>query len=122
MPKILWLIPLFEILGLMGFIYLATLLSGQEIRYLPLVLAAGFVIWLAVKNGKELTSKQIVVASISVSLIFVGCFQLLGFLFPGLSKDVDLLSFSNLVRLCVIGIVATVGHAGLFVAVRYFHR
>jgi hypothetical protein len=122
MPRKLLMIPLLEILGLLGFTYFSSLLGSQELRYLPLVLAAGLVIWLAEKNGREFSLKQIAITSILVSLVFVGLFQILGFIIPKLSKDIDLISLSNLVRLATICVVAVVGHAGLFVAVRYFCR
>lgn len=122
MPGRLLLIPLCEIFGLLGFMYFAARLGSQEIRYLPLVLAAILVIWLAVKGGKELTPRQIALVSISVSVVFVILFQMLGFVFSGLAKDIDLFSLSNLVRLGTIGMLAVAGHAGLFTAVRYFRR
>jgi len=122
MPTTLFLIPLFEILGLVGFISFSASLGSHEIRYLPLVLAAGIVVWLAAKSSRELTPRQILVASVVVSLIFVTCFQVLGFVFPGLAKDVEIISLGNLVRLGSISMIATVAHAGLFAAVRYLRR
>lgn len=118
----LLLIPLFEIFGLFGFLYLPVFLDNQEIRHLPLVLSAIIVILFAVKNGKKLAVRQIVIFSAVISISFVVLFQLFGFLFPGLSKDVDIFSFSNLVRLGAIGIVAMVGHVVLFVAIYCIRR
>jgi hypothetical protein len=69
-----------------------------------------------------MTSKQILVASIVISLMFVGCFQIMGLIFPGLAKDIDLFSIENLIRLGTIAAIAVVGHLGLFVAIRYVHR
>lgn len=120
MPNVLFLIPLFEILGLLGFTYIATTLSNQGAQYLPLVLAAFSVIWFAIKHGKHLTSRQIAIASICVSLVFMGCFQILGFFLPGLAKDVDIFSVENLIRLGVITVIAVVSHAGLFAVARRF--
>ena len=122
MPNVLFLIPLFEILGLLGFTYIATTLSNQGAQYLPLVLAAFSVVWLAIKNCKQLTSRQIAIVSVCVSLVFVGCFQILGLFLPGLAKDVDVFSAENLMRLSAITVIAVVGHAGLFAAIRYIRR
>lgn len=122
MPKVLLLIPLFEIAGLVGFIHAAALLEHQEIRYLPIVLAAVPVIRLAIRNGKELASKQVVIASILLSLTFTGCFQILGYAFPGLAKDVDAFSVGNLIRLSVVAVVSIIAHTTLFMTARLFRQ
>ncbi len=122
MPSMLLLIPLIEILGLLAFAYSSGVLGNQEVRYLPIVLAAALVIWLAKKNSATLTIQQVMAASIVISLVFVGCFQILGLVLPGLAKDVDVFSIENLVRLSTIAAIAVVGHLGLFAATRYLHR
>lgn len=118
MPNVLFLMTIFEIIGLLGFTYISAALSNQGVQYLPLALAAFSVIWLAIKKGKQLTSRQIVIASLCVPLLFIGCFQILGLLLPGMSKDVDIFSVENLMRLSVIAVIAVVDHAGLFVTAR----
>jgi len=118
MPYVFLLIPLLEILGLFGFTYVAAVTDEQSVRYLPFAVAAIVVIWLAFKNVKSLTPKQITISSVLVSLAFVGCFQILGLIVPGLAKDVDLLSIANLLRLSAVFAVAFAGHFALFATMK----
>ncbi len=122
MPLVLFLIPLFEIFGLWGFTSLAATFDNPIVRYLPLALALIAVVWLAAKNTKSLSLQQVAVASLLVSLVFVGCFQIMGLTLSGLAKDIDLVSIENLFRLSIITVIATVCHFVLFAGIRYFRK
>jgi hypothetical protein len=119
MPSALLLIPVFEMLGLLGFIQLAQMSNSQVLRYLPLVLAAILVVWIAIRQGKTLTLKEVAIASFLIALVFVACFQFIGLVFTGLAKDVDVFSVENFIRLSLIAIGVFVGHAGLLAAARW---
>jgi hypothetical protein len=116
LPATLFLIPLLELLGVAAFAYVGgTSFSGG--RYLVLLAVAAFVIWVAATKGKELGARQIVIASLALSALFVVGFQLLGFIFRGLAKDMDVMSAANLNRLGMIGLLGVVGHIVLFLMV-----
>lgn len=117
MPNALFLMPVFELFGLLGFVYLAKIPDWQALRYLPLVLAVCLVIWIAIKQGDAIKPKQAASLSFWIALLLVVGFQLAGLVFPGLAKDVDILSMSNFVRLSLIAVGAWIGHAGLLTAV-----
>ena len=118
MPSALLLIPAFEMFGLLGFIQLAQTSNGQEFRYLPLVLAVIPVIWIAIRQGKTLTLREVSIASLLIAIVFVACFQVAGLVFTGLAKDVDVFSVENFGRLSLIATGAFVGHLGLLATVR----
>ena len=118
MPSAFLLIPAFEMFGLLGFIQLAQMSNGQEFRYLPLVLAVIPVIWIAIRQGKALTLREVAIASLLIAIVFVACFQVAGLVFTGLAKDVDIFSVENFARLSLIATGAFVGHLGLLATVR----
>ena len=118
MPSALLLIPAFEMFGLLGFIQLAQMSNGQEFRYLPLVLAVIPVIWIAIRQGKTLTLREVSIASLLIAIVFAACFQVAGLVFTGLAKEVDIFSVENFARLSLIATGAFVGHLGLLATVR----
>ena len=119
MPSALLLIPVFEVLGLLGFIQLAQMPNSRALRYLPFVLAAILVVWIAMRQGKTLTLKGVAIAAFLIALVFVACFQFMGLMFTGLAKDIDVFSVENFIRLGLIAISVFVGHAGLLAVARW---
>lgn len=118
MSSVLLLIPVFEMLGLLGFVHMAQVPSISALRYLPLILAIVPVIWIAVRQGRSQTPGGIVRASLLIALAFVAGFQALGLVYTGLAKDIDIFSTENFIRLGLIATGVFVGHIGLFVLLR----
>ncbi|MEJ6003872.1 hypothetical protein [Paucibacter soli] len=122
MPPILLLVPALELLGLLGFIHLASTSVEPSLRYLPLVAAAITVVLLFTREAGSMTLRQLAVSAALLSLLVVAAFQGLGFVFPGLAKDVDPISFANVVRLAVILAIAIAAHGGALAVCHYLRR
>jgi hypothetical protein len=111
MPPILLLVPVLELLGLLGFIYLASV--EPSLRYLPLVAAAVMVVLLFTREAGSMTLRQLAVAAALLSFLVVAAFQVLGFVFSGLAKDVDPASFDNVARLAMILAITLAAHGSM---------
>lgn len=122
MPLILLLVPFLELLGLLGFIYVASISSEQTIRYLPFFAAGIGVLYLALRRAGSMSFRQIVALSIVMSLEFVVGFQILGVIFTGLAKDLDMISLDNLTRLALILGAAIVFHFMLLIICHFLYR
>jgi hypothetical protein len=113
MPLILLLVPVLELLGLLGFVYLASSTVDPNLRYLPLMVAGGAVVFLFAREAGAMTLRQLAIAVALLSVLAGGVFQVLGLVYPGLAKDVDHISFGNVMRLAVVSGMAFVVHGGL---------
>ena len=113
MPLILLLVPVLELLGLLGFVYLASSTVEPSIRYLPLMVAGVAVVLLFAREAGAMTLRQLAIAAALLSVLAVAAFQALGFVYSGLAKDVDHISFGNVMRLAVVLAMAFVAHSGL---------
>lgn len=122
MPLILLLVPVLELLGLLGFIYVASISSEQSIRYLPFVVAGIGFLYLASRRAGAMSFRQIVTSSILMSFGFVVGFQILGVIFSGLAKDLDITSLENLARLALILGAAIVFHFVLLIICHFLYR
>lgn len=121
MPPILLLVPVLELLGLLGFIYLAPISTVPRLRYLPVVVAVIAVVLLFAREAGSMTMRQLAVAAAMSSVLAVVAFQIVGFIYPGLAKDVDALSFENVARLAVTLAIAFVVH-GCVLTLCHFSR
>ncbi len=113
MPPILLLVPVLELLGLLGFVYLASPMVEPSLRYLPLVVAGATVVLLFAREAGSMTLRQLAIATALLSVLAVAAFQAVGFVYAGLAKDVDPISFDNVVRLAVVLAMALAAHGGL---------
>lgn len=122
MPLILLLVPVIELLGFLGFIYLASIAIEPSFRYFPLMAAAITVILLFARETGTMSVQQLALTAALLSLLSVAAFQILGLVHSGVAKDIDLISFDNLVRLAVILAVALVVHGSALAACRFLRR
>lgn len=122
MPPILLLVPVLELLGLLGFIHLASTSVGPSLRYLPLVVAAVTVVLLITREAASMTLRQLAVSAALLSLAAVTGFQVLGFVFSGIAKDVGPISLANVVRLAVLLAIAMVAHGSALAVCHYLGR
>lgn len=122
MPPILLLVPVLELLGLLGFIYLASMSIGSSLRYLPLVVAAISVALLFAKEAGSMALRQLAVAAVLLSVLAVAAFQVLGFVYAGLAKDVEPISLDNVARLAVILLIALAAHGSVLTLCHLLRR
>lgn len=122
MPTLVFLISAFELLGFFGFLLLARLPDWQAYRYIPFGIMGYLVIWLLTKQRRLFSLKQTVAVSFWIALLVVIGFQLLGMIFPGLAKDMDLVSMSNFIRLVWFFLIVWITHIGLLIAIHYWRN
>jgi hypothetical protein len=122
MPLILLVVPALELLGLLGYIYVAASSAEPSLRYLPLVAAAVTVVLLFAREAGIMTLRQLALTAALLSLLVVAAFQILGFVFSGLAKDVDPISFANVVRLAVIFAIAMAVHGSVLALCHYLRK
>ncbi|HEV6966689.1 MULTISPECIES: hypothetical protein [Roseateles] len=115
MRPILLIVPVCELLGLIGFMLLASNPDHSGLRWLPLFASAILVILLLAREAGSMTLRQVAVSTALLSLLGVAAFQTLGLAFSGLAKDVDLISLTNAVRLGVVLGIALAAHGGVLV-------
>ena len=122
MPPILLLVPVFELLGLLGFMYLASISVESNLRYLPFAVTAVMVVLLFVREAGSMTFRQLAVTAVLLSFLVVAGFQGLGFIFSGLAKDVSLVSSENIVRLAAIFTIVMVVHGSALAMCCFLRR
>lgn len=124
MPPILLLIPVLELLGMLGFVYLASSTDELFIRYLPFVAAGATIVFLFAREAEAMTLQKLAIATVLLSVLTVAAFQIVGVVYAGLAKDVDPISFDNAARLTVVLVMALVAHGGLLVLCHFLrgHR
>jgi hypothetical protein len=122
MPPILLLVPLLELLGLLGFLYLASISVEPSLRYLPIVAAVVTVVLLFAREAGSMTLRQLAVAAALLSFLAVAGFQVLGFVFSGLAKDVDPISFDNVARFAAILAIALAAHGSVLAVCHFLPR
>lgn len=122
MPPILLLVPVLELLSLLGFTYLASISVHPSLRYLPLVVAAVTIVLLFAREAGSMTLRQLAAAAALLSVLAVTAFQVVGFAYGGLAKDVDPISFDNVTRLAVILAIALAAHASALALCHFLLR
>lgn len=122
LPPILLLVPVFELLGLLGYVYLASTSGEASLRCLPLAAAAVTVVLLFVREAGSMTLRQLAMTAALLSVLTVAAFQALGLVYAGLTKDVDPISFDNVARLTVILAIASAAHGSLLALCHYLRR
>lgn len=122
MPPILLFVPVLELLGLLGFMYLAPISVEPGLRYLPFVAAAVMVVLLFAREAGSMTFRQLAMSAVLLSFLVVAAFHVLGFIFSGLAKDVDPISFANITRLAVILAIAIIAHGSVLAVCHFLRR
>lgn len=123
MRKLIVYLLVLEVGGLLGFIVVSTYPEIQSLRYFPILMAAGGVFIFSFNVAPRLTIKQVAYSSIIVSLLFVLALQALGFtIFPGLVKDMELISVDNVARMGLMILIGVISHFVLLMSAHRFGR
>lgn len=122
MPPILLFVPVLELLGLLGFFYLASTSVEPSLHYLPLVVAAVPVVLLFTREAGKMTTRQLAMTATLLSFLAVATLQALGLVYVGLAKDIDPISFDNVARLAMIFAIAVAAHGSLLALCHFLSR
>ena len=112
-------LALIETAGLIGFILMSRYQDGERARFFPLLVALTTIGYVAYLSASAMSYKAIAYVALVASATFVFLVQVLGFVvFPGLAKDVDLLSSENATRVGLVLTICFIGHGLLLTLAR----
>lgn len=108
-----------EVLGLLGFITIASIQASALLKSLPLIIILISVGYFAARTTKIFSIRQLFGIAAIASIIFTVSVQFLGFLFyPGLIKDINFLSLENAKNVVIIFGSGLFVHMFLFTLVK----
>ncbi len=111
-----------ELLGLLGFISLGSYPNWVDFRHVPLAATALAVLAVIVSRIAPLNFRQILVVAIVSALLFVLGDALFSLFFPGLAKDIDMISIASLLLRATILFYLSLLHLLTMVVCGYVYK